>query len=129
MSARVLSRGAAWLAESFPAYAAHIAERVAEANSDFSSDYIHKLVQAWADVTSLRTTGAPFQVTEDMDEVTVAALSLPRTYISFISTVCGVARLDLTAPERYETPADLARTRQALIAAGYGADPEVWGTD
>ncbi|MFF2619736.1 hypothetical protein [Kitasatospora sp. NPDC058046] len=127
MTALLISRGTALLAEDSPACAEHIVQRVAEANPGFSRAYVHLPIREWADVTPLPlpSSGEPYLITADMEETAVAAKSMPRIY-PYMGTLRG-GRLSPTEHHRYETPRDLVRTRITLRLTGHTAHSDVRG--
>ncbi|MFJ3214633.1 hypothetical protein ACIPLC_01720 [Kitasatospora sp. NPDC086801] len=127
----IQSRGVALLVDGpFYAYGDHVASRVAAADPGFSREYIRKLIASWADVATLIVDEDPvpgYAVTVHLAEVTDAAASLPRMFVSFMSAIGGGRYVQRGAPQAYATAEDLVRTRVALVTSGYGADVDVWG--
>ncbi|MEV7780271.1 hypothetical protein [Kitasatospora sp. NPDC088351] len=128
-----LSRGAELMLKGpFYAYADHITTRVMEVNPSFTREYVDKLVKAWADVATLtvedgESEDPKYVVTPHMVEVTAAALSLARMFVSFMSAIGGGRFVQWEAPREYASIEDLVRTRIALVTSGFGADIDVWG--
>ncbi|WP_049650390.1 hypothetical protein [Kitasatospora sp. MY 5-36] len=122
------SRGAELLAGEFSEFAADLAADVAKENPDFSDDYIGLLVTAWADWATIVADDplAGHALTVDMDEVWHAALRRTRKNFAFMSRLTGGRFIHHEPADNYGTPDKVRDTVAALIAAGYGAAPEVY---
>jgi len=122
------SRGATLLAGEFTEFAADLAADVAKENPGFSSEYTDQLVTAWADWATL-VADEPlvgYALTLDMDEVWHAALRRTRKNFSFMSRLTGGRFIHHEPADNYGSPEKIRETMNALVAAGYGAAPEVY---
>ncbi|MGF1431120.1 hypothetical protein [Kitasatospora sp. LaBMicrA B282] len=122
------SRGAELLDGEFSEFAADLRRDVAKENPGFTTEYIDLLVTAWADWATLVADDplAGYALTIDMDEVWHAALRRTRKNLSFMSRLTGGRFIHHEPANNYGTPDKVRETVAALVAAGYGAAPEVY---
>ena len=83
---------------------------------------------AWADWATLVADEplAGYALTVDMDEVWHAALRRTRKNFSFMSRLTGGRFIHHEPADNYGSPDKIRQTMAALVAAGYGAAPEVY---